>query len=213
MRNPCCIQGCASPFVARGMCSVHYGRWRNHGDPLVSVERPSERERFWLHVNKDGPVMVHMESACWIWTAARNRGYGMFKTADHRMARAARYSFEAAFGPPDAPCVLHRCDNPSCVRPDHLWAGTVAQNNHDRSRKGRTNRVVDPEQHRGSKNGRAIFTEADARTVLRLRQQGMTAKQIADESGLALRRVQNVAYGNTWSHLLDGDALRVAVPD
>lgn len=82
-------------------------------------------ERFWSKVSKtDG---------CWLWTGYTNaKGYGRIATADG-VAMAHRVSYEMHFGPiPDGMLVLHSCDTPSCVRPDHLSAGTHMDNMHDK---------------------------------------------------------------------------------
>jgi hypothetical protein len=82
-------------------------------------------DRFWAKVQKgDG---------CWEWSAGRLPvGYGRFRVSPEREALAHRYSYELNVGPvPDGLCVLHRCDNPSCVRPDHLFVGTHKDNTQD----------------------------------------------------------------------------------
>jgi hypothetical protein len=82
--------------------------------------------RFWSHV---------LESpACWIWTGNIGpNGYGRFG-----QRYAHRLSYEWMRGPiPEGMFVLHHCDNPPCVRPDHLFLGTAADNSHDMVRKGR----------------------------------------------------------------------------
>jgi hypothetical protein len=86
--------------------------------------------RFWAKVSKgDG---------CWIWTGSRNpKGYGRLNTGN-RVRLAHAISWELSHGAvPDGLWVLHRCDNPPCVRPDHLWLGTAADNTADMVAKGR----------------------------------------------------------------------------
>lgn len=80
-------------------------------------------------------------SGCWTWTAAVNaQGYGIFNrdTKPSRCVLAHRYAYESIVGPvPDDLCVLHRCDNPRCVRPNHLFVGTRTDNAADKVAKGR----------------------------------------------------------------------------
>ena len=73
-----------------------------------------------------------------MWTGSRDRkGYGKLKRERHICA-AHRLSWEFNFGPiPDGMLILHRCDNPPCVRPDHLLLGTAADNTADMISKGR----------------------------------------------------------------------------
>lgn len=90
-------------------------------------------ERFWSKVEKtDG---------CWLWTACVDQaGYGKFGEGGQggRTLRAPRVSYEWAYGPiPDGLYVLHRCDTPACVRPDHLFLGNAKDNALDVAKKGR----------------------------------------------------------------------------
>lgn len=77
-------------------------------------------------------------SGCWLWLNHTNEtGHGSFRM-DGKRPSAHRASYELNVGPvPDGLCVRHRCDTPSCVNPDHLELGTWADNNADRSRRGR----------------------------------------------------------------------------
>lgn len=97
-------------------------------------------ERFWSLVDRSGE--------CWNWTGRTFRGYGVF-SANGTSYRAHRVAFLiSADDLPDGLCVLHRCDNPSCCRPDHLFLGTYADNSHDMVAKGRHWMQQDPEKAR-----------------------------------------------------------------
>lgn len=90
-------------------------------------------ERFWAKVDKS--------EGCWVWAGQVDRnGYGVLQIRSRasRMVRAHRYAYELAHGPiePDL-FICHRCDNPPCVNPAHLFAGSASDNNYDASRKGR----------------------------------------------------------------------------
>jgi len=78
------------------------------------------------------------KNGCWEWTWNKDKdGYGLFH-ARPITQRAHRFSFYYHNGYlPDDMCVCHSCDNPSCVNPNHLWIGTVKDNNRDAMNKGR----------------------------------------------------------------------------
>ena|SRR3990167_5583641 len=103
-------------------------------------------QRFWNKVVKT--------ATCWNWIGSKNKfGYGQIGAMigkKHKMFAAHRISYELVNDKiPKGLCVLHRCDNPACVNPQHLWAGTHQENMRDRSLKGRT------VGSKGEKNGKA----------------------------------------------------------
>ena len=87
-------------------------------------------ERFWSKVKK--------EDGCWIWLASRDRmGYGTFGF-DGKVQKAHRVSYQLEIGPiPSGAHILHSCDNPPCVNPAHLRAGTRSDNMRDKVERGR----------------------------------------------------------------------------
>jgi hypothetical protein len=103
-------------------------------------------ERFWRHVDASGD--------CWVWTGARSiAGYGKMRLSRPRqLMDAHRVSWELHNGPiPDGFLVLHRCDNPPCVRPEHLFLGTHADNAADKIAKGRARYVRGADHPQGAK--------------------------------------------------------------
>lgn len=84
---------------------------------------------------------VRVGDGCWLWTGAKNRqGYGVFSEAGRASGTtlAPRYAWEFFRDViPDGKCVLHKCDTPACVNPEHLFLGTRSDNNQDMIAKGR----------------------------------------------------------------------------
>ncbi len=100
-------------------------------------------ERFWAKVSKSEGLG---RGDCWEWIGARDlKGYGRLGYTANRTALAHRVSWEILHGPAALP-VLHKCDNPSCVRPEHLFLGTIADNNADMKEKGRMHCKLTPSQ-------------------------------------------------------------------
>lgn len=107
-------------------------------DHLVARD-VSPEALFWSKVK-----MGDAPNDCWVWTGATyGTGYGYLRAGKRQQHRAHRFSYELHYGPivghgPDNEiCVLHRCDNPPCVRPDHLFLGSDADNIADMTAKGR----------------------------------------------------------------------------
>jgi hypothetical protein len=115
---------------------------RQKGDP-TQIFSEKNQERFWQRVFKT--------DSCWLWTLIPSaKGYGRW-TVEGRKVFTHRYAWTITNGPiPDFLRVLHTCDNPPCVNPDHLWLGTDADNGRDKKEKGRA--------AKGENNGRAKIT-------------------------------------------------------
>ncbi|HEY1294713.1 MAG TPA: HNH endonuclease [Chloroflexota bacterium] len=162
----------------------------------------SLESRFWAKVatSTDG---------CWLWTAARQRnGYGKIGAGTHDAGTllAHRVAWELVNGPiPNGLCVLHRCDNPPCVRPDHLFVGTIKNNAQDMARKGRGVLQQHPERAaRGTRNGAHTRPEK----VLRGQRVGTSkltwaeVERMRDEHRAGVRIADLArAFGVSWSNV------------
>lgn len=134
---------------------------------------------------------------CWNWTGTRlPRGYGTLFW-DGRRWYAHRLSWSVTYGliPPTGMCVCHTCDNPSCVRPSHLFLGTQKDNLRDMIAKGRDNRTVAPkgELHYASK--------LTAAQVLEIRTATGTRREIAKQFRLSESYVWAIQHKTTWRHI------------
>ncbi len=137
-------------------------------------------------------------SECWLFTGARVcRGYGKFTvysgdpTVAPRQMPAHRYAWEKEHGSiPDGMCVLHRCDNPPCVNPSHLFLGTRAENSADMVAKGR--------QARGERHWNAKLTEDDVAEIRRRVASGERQRTLARAFGVSNALVCLIVNGRKW---------------
>lgn len=150
------------------------------------MPKADEAARFWAKVSKG--------EGCWTWTAKRNsHGYGQFWTAGHRLQLAHRVSWRLANGIiPDGQFILHRCDNRACVRPDHLFLGSLLENYHDCVRKGRMPLRVGLQHHSGKLSDEMI-KQIRARYV----RGSTTMKSIGEEFGISTTYVSHLVNGRT----------------
>lgn len=151
-------------------------------------------ERFWSKVDTT--------SDCWIWTGAKLKsgGYGaMSSSRGGPTLRTHRVSWELHFGPiPAGIEVCHRCDNPPCVRPDHLFLGAHADNMADMVQKGRAHGGTPP----GERHHRAKLTDARVRAIRAEYATGTTSFQrLADAHDVSKKTILNVVHRRIWQHV------------
>lgn len=165
--------------------------------------RPPE-DRFWEKVNKDGPIVRPDLGPCWVWSGAKNlQGYGNFKH-DSGGKQAHRFAYRLQCGPlADEEDVLHRCDNPPCVRGDHLFKGDAASNADDMVKKGRVGAWTHPESvPRGERQYLAKLTEQQVREIRERKRNGETCKQIAVDYPVSYGAIEQIVAGRNWKHVL-----------
>ena len=161
-----------------------------------------DEQRFWSKVDKAG--------SCWIWTASKDKdGYGSFWRVSDPSGRAHRYSWELHFGTiPNGMLICHECDNPACVRPDHLFLGSALANNSDRANKGRSatgdrngSRARPERLKRGSENAAAKLTEADVREIRSLCASKLRQIEIARRYAISRSLIGAIKRRGVWQHL------------
>lgn len=164
---------------------------------------PKDIERFWLKVNKECSQVFYNGTRCWEWMAGCDKdGYG-HAWIGGRDCRAPRFSYELAFGkiPENKPCVLHYCDNPLCVRPEHLHAGTNKENSQEMVKRGRLVKSfgeangshTHPERvPRGEANGYAKLTEAQVTEIRTRHDSGEMGVVLARDAGVSTAQISKI---------------------
>jgi len=157
-------------------------RWQRDKKPV--------EERFWAKVQKT--------ETCWLWTAFRNKaGYGVFGLEHHvhgqqgKNILAPRQAWILTYGPiPEGQYILHNCDNPSCVRPDHLRLGTLSENTRDMYAKGRGG----DRRSLGEDNGNHVLTDRQVDLIRQLYPR-LSQEKLADLTGASVSQVRNIIKG------------------
>lgn len=138
---------------------------------------------------------------CWLWMGATNGrgGYGVVRRRHpRRMMLAHRYAYEREYGRiPSGMCVCHRCDNPRCVRPTHLFLGTASDNMQDAVQKGR----LRPPRLAGSTSPHAKLTEAQV-CEIRSRPPSATLAALGREFSVSLQTIWRIRRGTGWKDTL-----------
>ena len=146
-------------------------------------------DRFWLKVRKT--------KGCWLWQAALNKGYGVVGF-EGRVILASRVSWELANGPiPLGMGVLHHCDNPPCVNPAHLYAGTQADNFRDARQRGRIHPC------KGEDCGSAKLTIRDVHRIRKASAAGASWRQLAARFHVSHTAIGWVLQKKSWAHVAE----------
>lgn len=160
----------------------------------VAAAWTSLPRRFWSKVDRSGD--------CWLWTGSRTSGgYGRFRVGSRSdgsrgLVPAGRVAWGLVNGPvPAGMLVLHRGDNPPCVRPDHLFVGTALDNSDDMIAKGRARHP----SMAGERCGHAKLTPESVAAIRARHAAGEQQRRLADEYGISRATVCLVVNGRRWA--------------
>ena len=156
----------------------------------MTGKRGTVEERFW-------PKVAKSDTGCWLWTGARShKSYGELQVFElGRPVAAHRISWILHFGPiPPGKLVCHHCDNPPCVRPDHLFLGGKKENALDMVAK----RPWPPVISKGEDHGGAKLT---AQQVSEIRERFMPLDRLAGEYGVTKSTIWSIVNHRTWRHI------------
>jgi len=158
--------------------------------------------RFW--------AQVHKTPGCWTWTGGCNAdGYGRMRIGTGQRIRAHRISWFIHHGPvPVGMCVLHRCDNPPCINPDHLFLGTNPDNTADRHSKGRSacgdrsGARLHPDTHvRGERSPLAKLAERQVVSIRELWAHGAERRELSENFNVTPCHIDKIVSRRAWRHL------------
>ena len=142
-------------------------------------------------------ALIGSKESCWGWKGSKHKqGYGM-AYAQGAVIKAYRLSYLVNIGEiPEGICVCHKCDNPSCVNPDHLFLGTQAENILDMDKKGRRT------PQKGAFNHNAKLSEAEVASLREVYSKGgNTISTLAKQYGLSISGCYSIIKRKTWSHI------------
>lgn len=151
-------------------------------------------ERFWEKIDVRG------DNDCWEWLACKGRtGYGRIRLPRKReTGNAHRIVYTLTYGNvPRGKIVCHRCGNPSCCNPKHLYAGTFSDNNMDRVRHGKQAGGA----NKGSKHHMAKLKRRDITEIRGLRASGSTLPEIAKRYGVGISQIHRIVTRKSWRHV------------
>lgn len=162
----------------------------------------SFEDRFWKFVNRDGPIIRPELGQCWVWTGhcdKHKRGYLRFGRAELGKCISSRASWIVSFGSiPTGRFVLHKCDNPECVRIDHLYLGTQADNMKDKQVRGRHHLLGRGDLISGKDNPNSRLTEENVLEIRRAASEGVRGCVLAIKYGVTKEAIYHIIHRRTW---------------
>jgi hypothetical protein len=197
--NKCSFSGCTKESFSKGLCGSHYQQQRQ-GKELKPLQQQfhglSEKERFmkWVAIQPNG---------CWKWMGSvmkhkdrhDSEWHGQWRNANGEHELTHRAAWRILVGDiPRKAMVLHRCDVPRCVNPDHLYLGNQSDNVKDMWDRGRARQGVS----RGEDHGNAKVTEEIVREIRSSKESGVV---MAKRFGISTATLYDIRNNHIWRHV------------
>jgi len=168
------------------VCGRCYKRLKRSGK---AIPKQTIEDRFWSKVDKKG------EDECWKWKDTDSR-YGDFRY-DNKVVKSHRYSYELKYGKiPFGLYVCHKCDNPTCVNPKHLFLGTQQDNMNDMIEKGRSIMCSFPNNRNSAK-----LTEKQVKEIRVLSRMGLTQTRLSIKYNISITQIYNIVNNKIWRNI------------
>jgi hypothetical protein len=141
-------------------------------------------------------------TGCWEYTGAKKgrAGYGGMQY-NGKFEGAHRVSYQLYKGSLNGLWVLHRCDNPPCWNPEHLFLGDCSDNLRDAGTKGRHGSQTHPEAHRYGRNNTTKLTVTQVQEIKRRIASGETLRDLAKEFGVGAPQITRIKQGIRWGYV------------
>lgn len=182
----CSVSGCERKHHGKGLCSHHYTRLYHKGDITTPIVSLPPKEKLLAKRNITG-------NGCWEWLGYRDTsGYGWIGI-NYRIESTHRIAYKIWAGEiPKGLYVLHKCDNPPCFNPEHLFLGS-----------NRDNRVDAVKKNRHAKGEKIVFSKLTATQVLEARAMlgRLSQREIADHFLVDQSNISRIARRITWKHI------------
>lgn len=194
-------QGRNAPRFCSHECRLKVGTGFRPGGQIRISELTDEEKL--ERLKKSFEKHVIRQEGCWSWKGPIAKfGYAVMSCRKEiGPCRGHKASWIIHKGPiPEGMHVCHKCDNPICTNPDHLWIGTYKQNNDDKIAKGRAN-FVNPPVKKGSDNGSSKLNEDQVKEIKVLISQGHSCYGISKKYDVSNTTIKRIRNGENWSHV------------
>jgi hypothetical protein len=148
--------------------------------------------------------IIKQDDECWIWTGSKaESGHGHINVGKNKMMKTHRLSWIFLRGPiPDGLCVLHHCDVPACINPDHLYVGTVQNNVDDMWARGRQPKDYNHPPQDCENNPNALLSNKQVAEIKRMLLDGKRQVDVARMFGVSRFVIWSISKGRTWKDIV-----------